>query len=718
MAKKNEQNTKTGKAPQKEPIVVAQIMGKWLGGGVESVIMNYYRHIDRSKIQFDFICDEDSTNIPYGEIEKLGGKVILCPPYQKLPKYLKFLKQLFREKKYRIVHSNINTLSVFPLYAAKKAGVPVRIAHSHSTSNPREWKKNLMKNALRLFSKKYATDYFACSELAGRYLFGGKTFDKGEVKIIRNAIDVEKFKFDSEARKKLRKEIGIADDDFVIGHIGRFVEQKNHRFLIDVFAEVKKEKKNVKLVLVGQGPLREEMEQKVKDLGLEKDVFFLGQRSDTNKLYSVFDVFCLPSLYEGLPVVGVEAQVNGVPCVFSDRITKEAVVNRNVELIDIEKSSKEVAKSVLECAERAEEKDYPFDINTQIQQMEAFYKEKSKPVILHIVGSNIFSGLEKVSLEIIENLSKDFDFYYVTKPGKIEEVLKRENIKYKLIKKVSISEIRRVIKETKPALIHAHDYRASCMSALATSKVPVISHLHANPLWIKKVNAQSLLYAFCARKFKKILLVSNVIRDEFVFKKALEGKTECVFNPFSAEEVRKKAGSTDKKEYDICCVGRLAEPKDPFMFCDIIAGLKKDFPNIKAVWVGDGEYREQIERKIEENNLSKNIYLAGFQENPYKFMAKSKIFVLPTKWEGFGLSVLEARSLGLPCVVSRVGELPRLVGDNAGNCSQDLKSFIENCRMCLKDKKAGLFNNEKLNGALFNNTDYNSVIKNNYGILI
>ncbi len=368
---------KTSRKAQKntEPIVVAQIMGKWLGGGVESVIMNYYRHIDRSKIQFDFICDEDSTNIPYDEIEKLGGKVILCPPYQKLPKYLKFLKRLFREKKYRIVHSNINTLSVFPLYAAKKAGVPVRIAHSHSTSNPREWKKNLMKNALRPFSKKYATDYFACSELAGRYLFSDKTFDKGEVKIIRNAIDVEKFKFDPEARKKLRKEIGIADDDFVIGHIGRFVEQKNHRFLIDVFAEVKEEKKNAKLVLVGQGPLCEEMEQKVKDLGLEKDVFFLGQRSDTNKLYSVFDVFCLPSLYEGLPVVGVEAQANGVPCAFSNRITKETIVNKNVILIDISKNFEEIAAAILSNQERCEVVEYPFDIEMSVEAIIKSYKE-------------------------------------------------------------------------------------------------------------------------------------------------------------------------------------------------------------------------------------------------------------------------------------------------------------------------------------------------------
>ena len=358
-----------------EPIVVAQIMGKWVGGGVEAVIMNYYRHIDRTKVQFDFICDEDSTNIPYEEIKKLGGKVILCPPYQKLPKYLKFLKQLFKEKKYRIVHSNINTLSVFPLYAAKKAGVPVRIAHSHSTSNPKEWKKNLLKNALRPFSKKYATDYFACSELAGRYLFGDKTFNKGEVKIIHNAIDVEKFKYDPEARKKLRKEIGIKDSDFVIGHIGRFVEQKNHRFLIDIFAEVKKEKKNAKLVLVGQGPLREEIEEKVKNLGLEKDVFFLGQRSDTNKLYSVFDVFCLPSLYEGLPVVGVEAQANGVPCVFSDRITKEIFASRNLEIIDIDDLSSTV-NAFLKSSKRKMSNLQKYNISETASSIEEIYMEK------------------------------------------------------------------------------------------------------------------------------------------------------------------------------------------------------------------------------------------------------------------------------------------------------------------------------------------------------
>lgn len=381
MSKSQEQN-KQKNAQKSEPIIVAQIMGKWLGGGVESVIMNYYRHIDRNKIQFDFICDEDSTNIPYDEIEKLGGKVILCPPYQKLPKYLKFLKNLFREKRYRIVHSNISTMSVFPLYAAKKAGVPVRIAHSHSTSNPREWKKNLLKNALRPFSKTYATDYFACSELAGRYLFSDKTFNNGEVKIIRNAIDVEKFKFDPKIRKELRKDLGIKDDDFVIGHLGRFVEQKNHRFLIDIFKEIKKKNNSSVLLLAGQGPLMDEIKIKVHKLELDNSVKFLGQRKDTDKIYQTFDLFLLPSLYEGLPVVGVEAQASGNLCYFSDDMTKEVKVLDSTVFMSLSNTAEEWAEAILKDARTYKKRNtkeeiskHGFDIKEEAKKLEKKYFE-------------------------------------------------------------------------------------------------------------------------------------------------------------------------------------------------------------------------------------------------------------------------------------------------------------------------------------------------------
>ena len=212
----------------KEPIRIAHIMGKMVGGGVEAVVMNYYRHIDKEKIQFDFLIDRDSTNIPYQEIKSLGGNVIIIPPYQKLPQYLKELTKIFKENDYKIVHSHINTLSIFPLYAAKKCNIPIRIAHSHSTSNKKEYKKNFLKNFLRPFSKKYATHYFCCSEYAGRYLFGDKAYDNGEVTLINNAITVDNFLYNEEIRKNKREDLGITNE-IVIGHVGRFISQKNHR---------------------------------------------------------------------------------------------------------------------------------------------------------------------------------------------------------------------------------------------------------------------------------------------------------------------------------------------------------------------------------------------------------------------------------------------------------------------------------------------------------
>lgn len=271
-----------------------------MDGGVESVVMNYYRNIDKSKVQFHFICDEDSTDIPYDEIEKLGGKVIVVPPYQKLFKYQKELYKIFKENNYKIVHSHINALSVFPLRIAKKAGVPIRIAHSHSTSNKKEWKKNIVKNILRPFSKVYANKFFACTKHAGEWLFGKKIIERKELNVINNAIDLKKFEFNEKIREDLRKEFGIKEDTIVMGHIGRFMKQKNHDFLIDVFNELIKKDENSILILIGQGPLLNDMKQKVRDLKIEDKVKFIGQVTDVEKYYNIMDVFLFPSIYEGL----------------------------------------------------------------------------------------------------------------------------------------------------------------------------------------------------------------------------------------------------------------------------------------------------------------------------------------------------------------------------------------------------------------------------------
>lgn len=304
------------------PIRVAQIVGKMNGGGVEAVVMNYYRHIDRSKVQFDFLVDLDSTLIPREEIESLGGRVFEIPPYQHVVEYQRELQRLFKQEGWKIVHSNINALSVFPLRAAKKAGVPVRIAHSHSTSGKGEYAKNALKAVLKTQSNRYPTHRFACSKFAGEWLFG----KAAHFEVVYNAIDLDRFCFNAEARAQARADLGLVGNQFAIGHVGRFTAQKNHAFLIDVFAEVAKRRDDAVLLLVGTGEAGASVKALVDERGLTDRVKFLGQRSDVNRLYQAFDAFVLPSLYEGLGLVGVEAQVAGLPCLFSDAITREVDV--------------------------------------------------------------------------------------------------------------------------------------------------------------------------------------------------------------------------------------------------------------------------------------------------------------------------------------------------------------------------------------------------------
>ena len=230
------------------------------------------------------------------------------------------------------------------------------------------------------FSKKYATNYMCCSELAGRWLFGDKTYDEGKVYLLNNAIDLDKFKYDKKIRDKKRKELGIKEDTIVIGHIGRFVAQKNHTFLIDIFNQFHKKEKNSILLLAGQGPLQEEIKNKVRELGLDDSVRFLGQRNDANELYQAFDVFLLPSLYEGLPVVGVEAQASGLLCFFSDDMTKETKVLDSTVFMSLSNTAEEWTGEILTNLKdykrintKNEVSDNGFDIEVEARKLEKYY---------------------------------------------------------------------------------------------------------------------------------------------------------------------------------------------------------------------------------------------------------------------------------------------------------------------------------------------------------
>ena len=353
---------------------VLHIVTKMDRGGLETMLMNYYRHMDREKIQFDFLEHRRERAAYDDEIESLGGRIFRLPRLNPLSSHYFYALNAFfaAHPEYRIVHSHLDCMSTYPLRAAKKAKVPVRIAHAHSTNQDRNWKL-----AFKLISKKlislYATDLFACSADAGEWMFGTK-----DVHILPNAIDIDRYAFNLRIRNQTRKALGL-DDAFLIGHVGRFSAVKNHSFLIDVFAQIKRQEPNSKLLLVGAGSEMQAVQQKVKTLGLEADVIFTGVRNDVANLMQAMDVFVFPSLYEGLGIVLIEAQAAGLPCVVSDVIPREAYLT---DLVTAEKLSSSVetwAEKILEKREvlrtdrRAEIAAHGFDITTEAVKLQEFY---------------------------------------------------------------------------------------------------------------------------------------------------------------------------------------------------------------------------------------------------------------------------------------------------------------------------------------------------------
>ena len=372
--------TEIHKHTPKLPVRIAHIIGKIRNGGVESVIMNYYRNIDRTKIQYDVIIDEDSSN-PHvqAEIESLGGKIITVPPYQKIATYHNALYQLFRQNNYPLVYSHMNTLAVFPLFAAWRAGVPIRVAHSHSTAGRGETKRNIIKYMLRPFAKVFPTHLCSCSEYAGRWLFGDNAFDSGRVKVWNNAVNTGRFAYSESVRHEIRKALNLSGK-FVVGHSGRFMTQKNHTFLIDIFAEIHRRREDSVLLLVGEGPLMNEVRAKVSGLGLSECVVFLGNVNDMERYYQAMDVFMFPSLYEGLGMSAVEAQIAGLPVVCSTELPVEAKICENLHFISLKDSTSVWAEAALKNSAGHIRKDMSscarksgFDIKTEGVKLSEWY---------------------------------------------------------------------------------------------------------------------------------------------------------------------------------------------------------------------------------------------------------------------------------------------------------------------------------------------------------
>ena len=355
-------------------------------GGAETMIMNYMRNINRDEISFDFLTNRDYRAAYEDEIESLGGKVYHMSP--QLPghfrKYKKEMREFLKEHpEYRIIHSNLEERSYLPLKEAKKAGVPIRISHAHNRPLGFDI-KTLVRYYFRWRLKKVNTHMFACGYEAGDWLYGKKNRDK--VILINNAIDAKQFSYDENKSLEMKKRLGV-EGKTVIGHVGRFFAQKNHPFLIDIFKSIHDKDPNTVLLLVGGGELDDalmnQMKEKVKSLGLENSVKFLGVREDVVDILQAFDLFLLPSLYEGLPVTMIEAQAAGLPCVISDKVPIQCDITGNTKVVSLDDSTDKWAKTVLHYLKEYKRKDTferiktsGFDIKENAKWLEEFYKER------------------------------------------------------------------------------------------------------------------------------------------------------------------------------------------------------------------------------------------------------------------------------------------------------------------------------------------------------
>lgn len=357
-------------------------------GGAETMVMNYYRHMDRSKIQFDFMVHREERGAFDDEIEELGGKIYRMPAIRPwtASNYRKIIREFYREHpEYNIIHSHMSELGYYDFLEAENAGVPIRICHAHNRPHGVD-----LKSPVRWYYKTrmmpHITHMFMCGEESGEWLFGKK--NKEKFVQLNNAIDAKRFCFDEDKRKNIRETLGISGK-LVFGHVGRFNRQKNHKFLIDIFAEIYKQNHNACLLLIGDDSGNDgiKIHEKVHQLCLDDVVYFMGVRTDIDNLLQAMDVFVFPSLFEGLSVASIEAQAAGLPCLLSNKIPIECKKTDFVQTMSLEASPKYWADKALQMSRVPRKNTYTeicragYDIFKNARWLQQFYLETIKKEI-------------------------------------------------------------------------------------------------------------------------------------------------------------------------------------------------------------------------------------------------------------------------------------------------------------------------------------------------
>lgn len=619
-------------------------------------------------------------------------------------KAIKQLKKIINEEKFNIIHTHTPMGSVITRLAAKKArksGTRVLYTahgfHFYKGAPVLNW---LLFYPVEKHLSKYTDTLITIND--EDYQLAKNKFKKTNVEYVPGVgIDPKKFdiKITNEEKNNLRKELGLKENDFVMIYPAEISKRKRQIWLINTIKELLYKNKNIHLLLPGKDSLNGECHKLVKNLNLEKQIHLLGYRNDIQKLLRISNLAISSAKQEGLPVNLMEAMYVGIPIIASNcRGNRDLVKNgENGYLIELN-DTLDFCDKIIKI-QKNEFKYKQNDINeyildTIMKDMKKIYFKQKK--ILHLLSSSIYSGAENIATSIIENLKEEYKFAYSSPKGLITEILKEKQIEYFNLEKSNPLKFRKIIKKYNPDIIHAHDFKASFLLTFANNSIKKISHIHKNDPKMKKRTLKSILYFFATKNFNKIIVVSNSIKDEFIFNSKIKNKFITLYNFIDKKKIIEKSNVIKiENKYDCCFFGRLSPEKNPLFFIELIKDLKKKIPQIKCIVIGDGILYDECLIKCKEYGLENNIEFIGFKKNPYPYVKNSKVCIMPSNWEGFGITAIEALILGVPVINSGNGGLNEIFDNSLKKyICKEKKDYLSKIEYYINNNKNINFDND------------------------
>lgn len=661
-----------------QPVRILHVLGNTQLGGAESRIMDLYRHMDRSVVQFDFVVHSKEEGYFNEEIRKLGGRIFRVPRFRVLNyfSYCRAWKQLLQEHRdaegkseFHMIQGHMTSTAAIYLPIARKCGIETTIAHARSAGVDKGLKGILTRFLRRNLSKK--ADYlFTCSEIAGISVFGKKAVEQGRTRFLPNAIDCQKFAPDPLIREKIRRELGI-ENGYVIGHVGRFHYAKNHEYLLRVFAElVKRKSRNYVLLLLGEGSGMEEIRNLSRELGIEDKVYFLGNKSNVNDYYQAMDYFVYPSRFEGMPGTIVEAQTAGLRCLMSDTICKEVIATDLVTTRSIGEDpglwADEIEQHLqYQRSSRVDEmKELGFDVHGQAVLMTDFYTKEKLLLIspmLHqggfervcITTARLLKPYYDVSIVIFDDADIAFDIRGLSiinihlgvrngKLAKITNLMRRA------------ARVRKLKQKMRPVIAYSFGPSANMVNALSKTSLTRV-FLGLRGYQDVADDPKMKLYV---RKADRIICCSKEMED-IVQEKYGYLHTATLYNPYDAEGIAElsKEEVTDlpwemeneDRPRILIGVGRDDPVKGFWHLIKAFYLVQKEIPQVRLIIMGDGSF-EQAKSLVSQLQLEQKVYFPGVRKNPYKYLAVSEMFLLTSYTEGFPNVLVEAMLLGRPLI--------------------------------------------------------------------